>query len=78
MAFENMTVLELHLYLGDEPQEEAEKKPTPRIERSPEDEQPSKVPKPLLLALAAVVVSITVSVLVTLVVKRFKSDGGDE
>jgi hypothetical protein len=75
MAFENMTALELHLHLGEETEPDADK-PTPRIERPTEDEQPSGLPKPILLLLAAVVVSITLSAIVTLVVKRFKSDDG--
>ena len=77
MAFENMTALELHLHLGGETEPEDDKT-APRIERPFEDDQSSDVPKPIVMLLAAVFVSITLSILVTLVVRWFKSDDGDD
>ncbi|MFW5905226.1 MAG: hypothetical protein ACOCSP_00075 [archaeon] len=84
MAFENMTALELHLHLGDTFDEKATEEtssidPLSRPKQTAEttDDEQSRSRKPLIIFLAGLVLSITLSILVTLVVKRFTSDDED-
>lgn len=83
MAFENMTALELHLHLGDTfDQKEAAEMSTdspsrPKRNVETKDDEPSRSRKPLIIFLAGLMMSITLSILVTLLVKRFRSDDED-
>lgn len=78
MVFEDVTALELHFHTGEED-------PLPPVSRSERTEKDStetatstRRVSPKTMAIAMLVVSITLSLVVTLLVRRFRSDGDDE
>jgi len=75
MAFENLTMFELHLDLGDdEAAEPAPRRPDPE----PVASRGGGVKRTLFVALLLTTVSVAVSVGVTLAVRRYRNRGEDE
>lgn len=78
MVFEDVTVLELHLHTGEEDPFPAASRSERDEERPTETERSTRRVSPKTMAIAMLVVSIALSLVVTLLVRRFRSNNGDE
>lgn len=78
MVFENVTALELHLHTGEEDPFPSDTRSERNVERPTRTETSTRRVSPKTMAIAMLVVSITLSLVVTLLVRRFRSDGDDE
>ncbi|UWG47712.1 hypothetical protein HSRCO_1430 [Halanaeroarchaeum sp. HSR-CO] len=78
MVFENVTALELHLHTSEEAPLPPVSRPDRSADRSSKKETSTRRVSPKTMAIAMLVVSISLSIVVTLVVRRFRSNGDDE